>query len=44
MLHPLTHIEITKCFNYEPRFNSVFSRQNLPSIECGAHAINVGEK
>ena len=28
LLHPLTNIEITKYFNYEARFNDVYSRNN----------------
>ena len=35
MLHPLSNIEITKYFNYEPRFNYVFSRDHLPKIKDG---------
>ena len=29
-LHPLNNITITNYLNYEPRFNDVFSRNNLP--------------
>ena len=29
-LHSLNNIEITNYFNYQPRFNGVFSRNNLP--------------
>ena len=35
-LHPLNNIEITNYFNYEPRFNGVYSRNNLPRIKDGA--------
>ena len=35
-LHPLSNIEITEYFNYKPRFNGVFSRNNLPRIRDGA--------
>ena len=28
--HPLTNFEIQKYYENEPRFNSVFSRNNLP--------------
>ena len=28
--HPLTNFEIQKCYKSEPRFNTVFSRNNLP--------------
>ena len=36
----LNNIEITNYFNYEPRFNCVFSRNNLPKIKDGAYVIN----
>ena len=28
--HTLTNFEIQKCYKNEPRFNGVFSRNNLP--------------
>ena len=28
--HSLTNFEIQKCYENEPRFNGVFSRDNLP--------------
>ena len=34
-------IEITNYFKYEPRFNGVSSRNNLPRIKDGAYAINL---
>ena len=37
-------MEITKYFNYKPRFNGVFSRNNLPSIKDGTYVINFDEK
>ena len=50
--HPLTNFEIQKYYKNEPRFNGVFSRNNLPKsnfIECnsikkiedGAYIINL---
>ena len=33
-----------KYFNYEPRFNGVFSRNNLPRIKDGAYVINLVDK
>ena len=27
-LHALSNFEITKCFNFEPRFNDAFSKDN----------------
>ena len=42
--HPLTNFEIQKSYQNEPRFNGVFSRDNLPnSIKNGAYVINLDE-
>ena len=30
--HPLTNIEINEYYKNEPRFNGVYSRNNLPKI------------
>lgn len=38
-LHPLSNIEITSYFNWKARFNSVFSKDNLPRIKCEAYVI-----
>ena len=44
-LHPLSNIKITKYFSYKPRFNCVFSTNNLPRIRDGAYdIISVTEK
>ena len=41
--HPLANVEIQKYKN-EPRFNGVFSRNNLPKIiKDGAYVINLDE-
>ena len=41
--HPLTNVEIQKYKN-EPRFNGVFSRNNLPKIiKDGSYVINLDE-
>ena len=41
-LHPLTNFEIQKYYQNEPRFNGVFSRDNLPnSIKNGGYIINL---
>ena len=40
-LHTLSSIEIIKYFNYEPRFNGVISRDNLPRIKDRVHVINL---
>ena len=43
-LHPLTNFEIQKYYQNEPRFNGVYSRNNLPKqIKDGAYVINLDE-
>ena len=41
--HPLTNSEIQKYYQNEPRFNGVYSRDNLPKIKDGAYVINLDE-
>ena len=42
--HPLTNFEITEYYENEPRFNGVYSRNNLPRmIKNGAYIINLDE-
>ena len=42
--HSLTNFEIQKYYKNEPRFNGVFSRNNLPKkIKDGAYVINLDE-
>ena len=42
--HPLTNIEISEYCKNEPRFNGVYSRNNLPNkIKKGAYVINLDE-
>ena len=42
--HPLTNIEINEYYKNEPRFNDVYSRNNLPNkIKKGAYVINLDE-
>ena len=42
--HPLKSFEIQKYYQNEPRFNSAFSRNNLPkTIKDGAYVINPDE-
>ena len=42
--HPLTNFEIQKYYENEPRFNGVYSRNNLPKkIKDGAYVINFDE-
>ena len=43
LLHPLTDFEIQKYYRNEPRFNGVYSRDNLPKIKDGAYVINLDE-
>ena len=41
--HPLTNFKIQKYDQNEPKFNGVYSRNNLPKIKGGAHVINLDE-
>ena len=42
--HPLTNIEINEYYINEPRFNGVYSRNNLPkTIRKGAYVINLDQ-
>ena len=41
--HPLANFEIEKYDQNEPRFNDVYSRNNLPKIKDGAYVINLDE-
>ena len=41
--HPLTNFEIQKYYQNEPRFNGVYSRDNLTKIKDGAYIINHDE-
>ena len=41
--HPLTNFEIQKYYHNEPRFNGVYSRDNLSKIKDGAYIINLDE-
>ena len=42
--HPFTNSEIQRYYQNEPRFNGVFSRNNLPlKIKDGAYVINLDE-
>ena len=44
MLYPLDNWEIANYFNYNPRFNDVFSRNNFRKIKNGAYVINRDDK
>ena len=41
--HPLTNFKIQKYYQTEPRFNGVYSKDNLTEIMYGAYVINLDE-
>ena len=41
--NPSTNFEMKKCYQNEPRFNGVFSRDNVPKINDGTYIINSDE-
>ena len=41
--HPLFNFEIQKYYQNEPRFNGIYSRDNLTEIKDGAYIINLDE-
>ena len=41
--HPLTNSEIKKYYQNEPRFNGVYSRDNLPKVKDGAYMLNLDD-
>ena len=41
--HDLTNFEIQKYCQNEPRFNGVYSRNNLTEIKDGAYVINLDD-
>ena len=41
--HPVTNFEIQKYYQSEPKFNSVYSRNNFLKIKDGAYVINLDE-
>ena len=41
MPHPLANFEIQKYYQNEPKFNGVYSRNNLHKIKDGAYVINL---
>ena len=44
MSHPLTNFEKQRYYKNEPRFNGVFSRNNLPKkVKDGVYVINIDE-
>ena len=43
-LYPLKKIEISNYFSYKPRFNGVFSANNLSRIKDGSYVINLTDR
>ena len=41
--HPSTNFQIQKYYQNEPKFNGVYSRNNLSKINDVAYVINLGE-
>ena len=41
--HPLTNFEIQKYYEKEPKFNGVYSRNDLLKIKGEAYVINLDE-
>ena len=41
--YPLTNFEIQRYYQNEPRFNYIYSRDNLHRIKDGAYIINLDE-
>ena len=41
--HPLTNFEMQRYYQNAPKFNGVYSRNNLPKINDGAYVINLDE-
>ena len=41
--HPLTNFEIQKYYQKEPKFNGVYSRNNLSKIKVRAYIINLDQ-
>ena len=40
LLHPLTNFDIQKYYQNEPKFNGVYSGNNLSKIKDGTYIIN----
>ena len=41
--HPLINFEIQRYYQNEPKFNGVYSRNNLPRVKDGAYIINLNK-
>ena len=43
LFHPLTNFEVQKYYQNEPKFNGVYSKNNLAEIKYEAYIINLNE-
>ena len=41
--YPLTDFKIQLCYENEPKYNGVYSRNNLSKIKDGVYIINLDE-
>ena len=41
--HLLTNFEIQKYYQNKPKFNGVYSRDNLPKVKDGTYVVNFDE-
>ena len=41
--YPLNNFEMQKCYQNKPKFNGVYSRNNLSKIKNGVYIINLDE-
>ena len=41
--YPLTNFEIQKSYPNKPKFNGLYSRNNLPKLKDGTYVINLDE-
>ena len=41
--HPITNFEIKKYYHNQPRFNGVYSRDNIAKVKDGAYITNLDE-
>ena len=39
--HTLANFKIQKCYQNEPKFNGVYSRNNLPKVNSWTYVINL---
>ena len=43
VLHPLTNFEVQKYYQNKPKFDGVYSRNNLPKKKNGTYVRNLDE-